>query len=187
MAKTPISGSDAYAEPSDLFVRIDPRVVADWVSVNGARVGATGDAAGTVNEATLALSTKILTALKTASGVVESYVFRGGKYSSADLTALTGNCAELLKDIVCGVALKKIAGFRLAKNDDAMLIYQEAMEHLNRLNTGENIFSLQEAADAGRISSDRMTQQEILTNNGVGIQYDRYFGRTPDRNSYPYG
>lgn len=186
MSQTPNSGSTAYASYTDLFSRIDPRVIADWISVDGNRVG--GDSTtGVVNEATVGASARVTTPLAGASGEVEAAVFRGSKHTSADLAALTGNGLAYLKDIVCGLAVERIAGFRLTSNEVALRMFQRAQEALEKLNQGVNVLGFAEAQAAGRISSTRMTAREVILNNGVTVQYKRLFGRTPDQNPYPYG
>lgn len=187
MAKTVASSVSAYASATDLFLRFDPRYIADWVSVNDQRYASSN---GTVNEVTLAANQKITAALKSASGLVESIAVNGGRYTAADLAVLSAsgtNGAEMLKDIVCVMAARSIAGHRLGRDEYFEQKIEEIQELLRQLAAGVAIFPFAENADAAILESEQMTPTEFDSRWSTTTQYEGYLGRASDKTINPYG
>lgn len=187
MTMTIDSGASAYASPDDLFARFDLRVIADWVSVDGRRYA--GASNGTVTAATLAANTKVTTPLKTASGYVESIAAQGGKYTAGDLAALSAsstNGSELLKDIVCAIAMRKIGLHRVTQDPAIMSAIGEAQEWLDLLARGQAIFPFTQTQDASVIEGHQVTPAEADSRFGTSKQFEPLLGVPTDRSFNPY-
>lgn len=177
MPQVSISGADPYCTGTEFQDRFDNRVLGDWASNTGTRVTA----------ALLPTNAKVQAALASASGLVEAAALRGGKYTTADLAALTGNTMAMLKSIVAGVAIGELGAHRLTESKAALAAAERAQAFLELLNAGERIFATQESADAGRPEQDQMTPAEIDRRWSMVRQYDRLFGRTSDQTLNPFG
>ncbi len=182
-----ISGALAYALPGDLFDRFDVRVIADWISINGNRVGA--DAQGVVDISVLGINAKVLAGLQSGSGKVESVAFQGQRYSPVDLRTIadsTTNAAALLKDLVCIFAMVFFGRHRISENKAVLFALQEAKAFLEDLLQGKEIFAMGGAAAAGALQSQQMTQCEEYQRFGMSVQYEPFLGQPSDRTWNPY-
>lgn len=154
----------AYATADDIANYKDARRLGDLVSDDGTRVAA-GSLSG---------NAKLEAALEAASGEVESAVFVGERYSTADLSGLTGNSLAYLKKIVCDIAYA-ILWERKAEADPELRAdaIERSQRHLKMLRSGERIFDVDEAKDAGlpklvqasRVELDRMNYIRDRTRN----------------------
>lgn len=168
----------AYATPADFLLRYDYRPTADLVSDTGTAVP----------QNLLATDQPLLTALAAASGEVESALIVGGRYLVSQLSALTGNSLENLKDFVCELAAIRLEKRRMnmsAEQIDALAKLQKmANDRLQLLRTGESLFNLADAISASVVSADGPTTLAIeslnLIRDRVGTSY--YPPRT-----MPYG
>lgn len=159
----------AYATPADYLLRYDYRPTGDLVSDSGTAVP----------QNQLANDNALLTALKAASGEVESALIVGGRYSVAQLTALTGNSLENLKDLVCELAAIRLEKRRMNLNteqvDLLVKLQKMANDRLTQLRNGENLFNIPEAIGAGLISTSGPSTLAIerlnLIRDRVGTSY----------------
>lgn len=130
----------SYATPADMVLRYDARTLGDLVSDNGVRVA----------EVSLTTNTKILSALEDASGEIDAALLKAKRYTSADLSALTGNSLAYLKALTCRIALGALWNRRPyvddMERDEAL---KQARIALERLRSGEHIFDNTDAKDAG--------------------------------------
>ena len=81
----------ALATSDDMRERYDERRLGNLVSDTGT----------SVNPEDLLLDTKMLTALSSATGRVKAALFRGNIYTEEDLTNLTAESLDFVKDLVC--------------------------------------------------------------------------------------
>ncbi len=103
-------------------------------------------------------------ALKTATGMIESEIFHGGRYSRADMKRLLVEiedpddndeekftmARDLLRQITCDLAFWVLIKRRKPDvNGEKIAGVKEALEYLVRLRNGEAIFPFQETTDAG--------------------------------------
>jgi len=141
----------SYAEPSDLLARYDAREIGDLVADDGEQIGA----------AALATDTNVLAALSDASGQIEAALVVGNRYTASALEGLTGNSLALLKRITCMLAICHLMDRRPAGYGDAAEKRQEqALDYLERLRNGENVFNLSDQKDAGEVDVEGPTYSE---------------------------
>ncbi len=143
----------AYLTGAEFLQRYDARTVGDLVQDTGARV--------TTN---LATDTNLLAMIADASGWVESACYVGNRYTSADLTALTGSSAALLKRLVADISfafLRQRRGYDL----EQFPLVQESFNMLDRLRLGERVFDIAAVKDAGNASATTTSKQTILSQN----------------------
>lgn len=152
----------AYAAASDLIARKDVNVLGDLVSDSGARVSSAG----------LASDTNMAAALDDASGLVDSALLQGKRYSTADLSALTGNSAAYLKRIVCDIAFWLLWDRKPAYGgvEDRAGAREQARQALDDLRTGKHIFDVEAVKEAGLPSVGGPTVVEI---NRLNLIVDR--------------
>ncbi len=132
----------ALATVEDLLLRKDCRTVGV--------LAATGDQA--VPEAELYTNPIVLQALEDATGEVVSAMNFVGRYSEADLGALTGASAAKLPRIVCEVAFYLLYEFRpdtrRTRQNEYAAAVEAATAQLERLRKGELVFSIPAAIEA---------------------------------------
>ncbi len=166
MAKTPLTNATSYLSPADFLKRKDARVIGDLV----------GDAGSRVSAAALLTDPNVLAALGDASGEVESMCLLGGRYTPADLAALTGNAQGFLSKLVAELAFCQLWTRRYPDKERADTC-QWAQDTLERLADGEQMFGFQETADAGTVLSVVEDMDDVQTRNLVTSQAGRFFGR----------
>lgn len=130
----------AYATAQNLLDRYDARRIADLVSDSGTRTLAPQS------------SPVLLACLDDASGEVDAACRVAQRYTSADLSGLTGNANALLVRLVCDLAYGMLVARRgYAANDNAVMAPREkiAFDMLEALRRGERIFSGEDQAEAG--------------------------------------
>jgi phage gp36-like protein len=150
----------SYADGSDLVARYDVRVIAELATDNNVSLSRS-DTETHVN---------VLLALKRASGEVEVSLLAGKNYTVAQLTTLTDNSREHLKDIVCTIAMAKL--FRRRANSANVELAEEVRlqsdKYLEKLRRGMNLLGIQDDTtklDAGVISESGPTVAEIRDRN----------------------
>lgn len=141
MPQTSISSATAYATPAQLLQYYEIAKVAEWASDNEAL---------TYDQIT-APDPNVAQALLTASGIVESYCIRGGRYLPTDLAVLTGASQAFLVKLVCDLAMYELVKRRAPEPEKIVAGYKEAQETLKSLANGDMIFSFQETASAGNM------------------------------------
>lgn len=89
--------------------------------------------------------------LLAACGELESAALAGGRYSPADLQALTDSGEAYLEKLVADLAFWRLAQRRQPGSADPGKVpgAKQALEELGRLRTGERIFGLLETQKAG--------------------------------------
>jgi hypothetical protein len=172
MPKTPIGGFSSYASPADFLARVD-------VSVPGL-LCRDDDSQASATE--LLTDPNLATALQDASGIVESTILQAEMYTVADLQALPvgSNSLNLLKRIICGLALGFLRQRRGIMEQVDYPIYTQAVAYLDALQEGTKIFAFAETADAGVVDVSSMTDIDwyslpLTTNQG------RYWGTRSNR------
>lgn len=107
----------------------------------------------------------------------------GGKYTPADLEALTGNMAKWLATIVADLAAPQVLGRRFVEFPEFQKRTDEANAVLAALSQGTMIFGLQEQIDAGRIDSEVETPQQVEARQMITYQARDFFGTRANRNT----
>lgn len=129
----------AYATSADLLLRKDSREIGDLVSDNNDRVP----------ESELSANTKLTAALSDASGDVNAALLAGGRYTVAQLEALTGDSLSYLKRIVCEIAMYYLLVRRPDLNRDTLEYYRDMRETLlGMLKTGADVFNIEASIGA---------------------------------------
>lgn len=159
------SSATAYASGSDVLKYIDRRVLGDFLQDDGVRVEAVD----------LATDTNLAELLLAASGELESRAFKGERYSTTDLAALTGAGLSLLKQIVIYYAV----GFAMWRRNmsapkNQLLLWAE--ERMDRLASGEAIFGLLGPAQAGHEENVDPVAGSTEDLNSIVNQASRFFG-----------
>lgn len=140
----------AYATAAEFVARYDKRIVGDLASVDGVRV----------TESALSDDDRVTTALEDASGMVDSAVRVGDRYTSDDLAGLTGNGLQFLKSIICDIAfallierrvLNKVTAEEFDRRD------KRNREILADIRQGKMIFDVAAAREAGQPLTDGPT------------------------------
>lgn len=163
---TPLTSATAFATTRQLTQLVDWRIVADCVSDTPGRVSRRA-----VRDASHPAGAVVAQLLLQATGQVLMKAQAGGKYTPADLAALTGAGAAALVGLVCGTALLLTVGRRTATADLAKRVplAAEAKETLEAIRKGEAVFGLLEptqaaAMDASELYSDQQIGGRIVTN-----------------------
>lgn len=144
----------AFAEPADLLLRYDYRAIGQMISDTGTAADEAAVLASDVTEALLA----------DASGTITAYALKGGRYSEADLIALTGNGEAFLKRLTCDLAFYSVVLRRGLPVDQYPQII-EALAMLESLSQGNIIFPILANIEAGVAQSPPITIQTIVDNN----------------------
>lgn len=169
---TSFTNASSYCPASAFLERCDQRSVARWCS----------DTNTAIESASLAANTKLLAALQSASGMVESACLVGHRYSPTDLAGLTGNAQAHLYQIVTWIAEFLLWSRRPVLGEgEPPFQYKIAYEELERLRRGESIFGIQEAADAGHLAVEREDASTVEDRGMVTYQAERLFGRRANR------
>lgn len=171
MAKTSISSLTPYATGADLINSYDVRKIAELASDTGKPL-TPGDIQNIADNP--GDNKIIVAALLRGSGDVEAAVLRGGRYSSLDLQALTGASQGTLKGLVCDLAFYHLRKRRYPDAED-FTGYKEAKEMLESLRDGQEIFSFQETADAGNMSSFSIRVDSHGRPNTLTARANRFF------------
>lgn len=160
----------SYATPADLIARYDSRDVGDLADDTGSQVAV----------ADLPTDPNVLASLADASGDIDSALRAGNRYTTDDLAGLSGNSLSKLKRVVCDIAMAYLYGRRPAHNPERLKAFEErAHAALERLRKGENIFDLDETADAGVIDHEYPTAASI---DKLNLIRDRVHNYYPGRN-----
>lgn len=138
----------SYADGDELLKRKDWRTIGDLVSDSGTQVA----------EASLASDANVLQALEDASGDIDAALLVGGRYSTEDLEALTGNALAHLQRITCELAMYDLMCRRPDIDVERLEYYQKMRAtFLEPLRTGQNVFNIVENIAAGKASVDGPT------------------------------
>lgn len=153
--KQNVSGFASYATPSDFVEFRDWRLIGDLIRDDDRRAA---------NVAEVLASTKVQLSLNVATGMIESEMFRGGRYSRADMKRLLaqigdpddGDAAkytmarDFLRQLTCDLAFWILNKRRKPDTEaDKIAGVKEALETLESLRHGEAIFPFLESVGAG--------------------------------------
>lgn len=168
----------AYATPAQMIQRYDVRTLGDLVGDNGIRV----------DRAALATDANLQAALDDASGEIEAALLQGKRYTTAQLTALTGNSAKYLVRLTCTIAFGLLFGRRPWSDDDEegsgrRGAEKQARAALEMLRKGQTIFDVEEVKEAGLPAIETPTIQTILQSN---LAVDQSRGHFYPRRRLPY-
>lgn len=148
----------AYATPAQLLQRYDARVVGDLVSDSGIKV----------NRQDLLDHPILLALLLDASGEIDAAVLQAKRYTSAQLSALTGNSLNHLIRITCTIAFGLLWERRPWSDEDDSgreEAQKRARKALEDLRKGVTIFDTEDAKDAGLPNSYEPPIQRIRALN----------------------
>ncbi|MCP4783364.1 MAG: DUF1320 domain-containing protein [Fuerstiella sp.] len=157
-----------YTGADDLTARFDTRSIQQLVSDTGTPV----------LPSDLATDANLAAALDDAEGEVVANLLVGGRYTTTELAALTGTALAYLKYIICSIAMLHLLSRRPAVNAKLYEQLKELREtHLKALQDGHAIFGGDdEDVDAGRVSTDGVSHQDMVNNDSIRIRKPRYFG-----------
>lgn len=165
-----------YATPDDLILRKDERTLAMLSS----------DTSVPTPIVNLPTNQKLLTALSGASGKINAAILKGGRYTKAQLDALTGDDRELLVSICCHIAfweLWKRKTYTNKRSQDRQFAWEEQREWLTALKTGEEIFAIDEVIAAGH---PNVQEIGLIESQDLNLVADKCRGRGvfPKRRTY---
>lgn len=156
------------ASVEDLTARWDQRLLADLAGDSGQPVENLGG------------NPRIMAALQGASGQLRSAVLKGRRYTLEDLQNLSEEDAAYLKDIVCALAVLRLAACRVSTIGSEVWesLRKDCREHLDALERGERIFAAPAAQDAGLPKTDGPTWVDY---QNLNLLVDRCRGYYPSR------
>lgn len=158
----------SYATPDDMIKRKSTKTLGQLCSDSGTAISEVG----------LATDDNLQAALDSASGAIDAALMQGGRYTSSQLTALTGNSLAYLVHICCEIAM---AYLYARKPTYQVEDYKAALDlhdlYLERLRKGENVFNIAVVIDAGTPSSAQPSVSSIQ---------EKQFLRDRVRNYYPH-
>ncbi len=179
MAKTPIGPLVAYATPNDFIDRVDVNVIGQLVRDDQSEASATD----------LQTDTPTSKALMSATGYFLALALQAEMYDDDDFQALLahgGPSAEMLKDIICGLAIQRLRWRRVIMEPTTHPLYQAAVAWCEAMQEGTSIFAFAETAAAGLPDVEAYTPQDfyfglptLSTNNS------RYWGIRSNRRPWP--
>lgn len=167
------TAASSYLTVAEFLKRYDWRTIARYCSD-------TGEA---LDEADLTTDVNLLALLADASGVLEMAALRGSRYSSAQLSALTGVAKAARDRIIADVAICLVYERRPDIFDhQEPFAYKRAMDQIESLSKGETLFGYEEHKQAGLLSQYRRDRDDVDTiQKGVSYRSRRFFGTRVDR------
>lgn len=159
------------ATVQDLIDRFDNRLLADLARDDG------------TPESNLATNTRVLSALRDASGEVRSAILQGKRYTDAELANLGEDDSAFLKRLVCTRAVLHLAAARVSTFGEEN--YRAAQEwvddKLSQLARGERIFATAGAQDAGLPKTEAPLLVEVQRMNLLVDRADGYYPSRAER------
>jgi len=129
----------SYATPADLLERHRTDTIDQLANDDGARQG----------PMVLLTNQRVLTALADASGQMDVALVVGKRYTPTNLEGLAGNNLSHRKRICCDLAMAYLLDRNPGYDVDLYERYQKLVRlHLERLQTGEDIFNLDDQLGA---------------------------------------
>lgn len=172
--KTVISRTTQFAQGSDLVNYRDWRHIADLLNDNDTRVT---DSTTTQNHAITQV------ALRSASGMIETAIYRGGRYASADIDNIllsTGLVKDFLVKLTCDIAFWILITRRKPDaNPQSVSGVPDALAKVMQLELGEAVFPFQEVVDASVddfVTLDPNQDKNSVNTTPISTQADRMFG-----------
>lgn len=155
----------SYATIADLLDRYDWRTIGQMVSDDDRRV----------ELSELATNDKLQAVLDDASGEIDAALMMGNRYSTTDLTGLTGFSAAKLARMTCDIAMALLFRRRpLGKAEVSDRLAETAEAHLERLRTGQHVFDVADNKAAGNPSCENISLVEY---DRLGLLRDRIGNR----------
>lgn len=176
MAGTPVSNSTPYCTAQEFLKRADFRTVADNLSDNDKR-----PTLPTILDSSSVEGNRLYVILMDASGEVESACLLGGRYTPADLAALTGNQAQFLKRLVTDLAIPMVYRRRPDLNTPVPDWCTQAKNILNALAAGDRIFGIQETIDATHAEIEVDSAADVEARQMPTYTASRFFGTRNNR------
>jgi hypothetical protein len=140
MTQASISTTSAFLTNQEFLNRYDVRTIGDLLGDVGSR-----------QSSTVVLASTVLTEFaQEASGEVEAAIYRGQRYTRADIAALAGNSLAYLKRLVADKMLANMLNRRPDPNRPIPPNVLQSLEVIEALANGFRIFSMDGAADAGK-------------------------------------
>lgn len=133
----------AYATAADMKNRYDERRLGQLVLDDGTMA----------TSAQLETDTVLSEMLEDATALIDAFATRGGRYTQAELTALTGSPLKLLKRLTCDLAyglLVQRRGYTASETDAMAPGFSRAIALLDKLGEGALIFATENAVAAGK-------------------------------------
>ena len=159
----------AYADADDLKARHDVRTIQHLATDDGEEPP----------EVTLGSNTIVSVALDGASGDVDMALLAGNRYTTTQLSGLTGNSLAALKDITCDLAMARLYKRRTGLSFETYRDIRDLADaHLDRLRKGQNVFNLEELKKAGLPTIDGPSVAQYERLNTIP---DRAHGIYPQR------
>lgn len=152
----------SYATVADLHDYFDWREIGDMISDDKDQISA-ADQRDTAN----VYGARIAKLLSRASGEIEGALLKGGRYTAADLSGLTGNSAAMLAGIVCEFVVLYLHERRPFYKPEVLEKLRESTRaRLKYLGSGDDIFgSVTKAVDAGMPTVDGPSTQDYIDLN----------------------
>lgn len=126
----------AFASASDMCKRFDVRLLGDLVGDAGIRVEM---------DSLIEPHPNLLACLEDASGEISESLIANGRYTEAELLALTGNSLSMLKRICCALAMDNLFARRPWSDDprraQACDKAEQARNALESLRTGKTVLT----------------------------------------------
>jgi len=144
-----------FLTSTEFLKRYDWRLIAELASDTGYAIP---------DETQVLTDVNVLACLNDGAGMIVAYALKGGRYTEAQLIAMTGNGAYFLKRLNADLALYNIVLRRGLPVDQYPQI-KEALKLLEKLADGELIFPLPANIEAGVAQSPPLTVQTIAVNN----------------------
>lgn len=132
-----------YATPSAALLRYDSRRVGQLCADDGSQVSASA----------LLSDPVLLELLDDASGMIDSALLRGGRYTQDDLRSLSDADAKLLTRLTCDLCyglLVSRRGYTSTELNALAPAYAGSLALLDRLGNGELIFNVPGVVAAGK-------------------------------------
>lgn len=168
----------AYATGANLVERYDIDQVGDLAT----------DDRDELDRALVPTNANVLAALLDASGEIDTALLAGGRYTPAELAALTGNTVNHLIRITCDIAFANLIQRRPDRlNKELADAYRKtASGWLEKLRRGENVFGIQTVIDSGQLDIVTVQAVEIENLNLLPGRMAPYFPGTAQRTPRGY-
>lgn len=133
----------SYAQPSDMLLRYDQRVLGDLC----------GDAGQRIPSDLLLTNATLQAMLDDGSSTINAAALVGNRYAVADLDGLTGDDRAYLIRLNCDLAYGMLR-YRRGLETESVPQYQQALTTLDQLRDGERVFNVQATLDAGDATAE---------------------------------
>lgn len=163
------------ATPADLIARCDTQIIGDLITDDDPDTGIRERA----SRDEILASDVVSTHLEDAHALFLAAVKVGGRYTTAQIEALTGSPANYVKRIECDICVQLLFQRRpdKATTEIAKQFEDRAEKHLKALRAGEEIIGLDDNTDvdAGLMDTDGPTSLDLTDRNLIDERMHRYF------------